>query len=183
MPGTPNTTDRGDSNDSTTAGDGQTPRPGDTGGLVEQAGPTLKPVVGEAMTNLTKDVVRALGVAEFIDKNKPIIYGNLERFDQQANATAATVDPNMMFIALSLPVINGIIHIASTQSGLQKAIALVKGDSAQDKDLDAISILSALTLLYVAAIGKDDFAGSANSQTWDRIFRRVKNFSDPKKSP
>ena len=170
-------TDKGDAGD-----EKREEREGGARGSLPASESFLAKNVGGNLATLTETAVGLLGVKDFIKKN-PTIFEKLEQFNEQSEV--ARVDANMMFIALSLPVVNGIIHIASDPTSLGKAMRWV-GENweklAEDRDPDAISILSALTLLYVASEGRRTYASDERSRkVWDKILERVKFLNEPMK--
>ncbi len=145
------------------------------------------------------EAVQTLGVDGFISTNEDLIYRKLEYCDmrvfraQQTPVTMPTGDRycmersecDMMFIADSLPIVTGIVHVGSTLDQLNAAKQWVKR---MVPDADPISVLSALTLLYVSEHGykkyqKDntlidgatDLGEKASrKEVWKRIYKRVK---------
>lgn len=145
-----------------------------------------------------KEAVHTLGVDHFISANEDLIYRKLEDCDirvfkaQQRTATMPGGDPcmegyecDMMFIADSLPIVTGIVHVGSTLKELTNAKKWVKDTV---PDADPIAVLSALTLLYIAENGHqqyqeddvlidgaDDLGQDASrKKVWERIYGRVK---------
>lgn len=175
MPETPNHTNGVDTSDEKFRSNGHD--------LEEEKGDTqslLKTHLGENLAPLTKTAVEKLGVEKFIEVHgKDQIFPKLEDCDKHAEN--AKVDSDMMFIALSLPVINGIIHIASNPTNLKKAMGWVYENWTKVADVDdpdAISILSALTLLYVSIKGEEANREEPDKkEIWQRILQRVKLFS------
>ena len=106
------------------------------------------------------DAVAKLDVEQFIEKHLRSLFQKLEECDNYAES--APVNGDMMFMALSLPIINGVIHIASNRTTLKNAMDWVLAKwKVPHKDPDPLSILSALTLIYVVGRGwseyKDDW--------------------------
>ncbi|HVR09901.1 MAG TPA: hypothetical protein VMW75_17790 [Thermoanaerobaculia bacterium] len=96
--------------------------------------------------------VEKLGIKAFIKDHLKDITGRLEECENAAQN--APVDSNMLFVALALPILNGVIRIASNRTKLQDAMRWAthewRGDGQADPgDFDAIAILSSLTLIYV----------------------------------
>jgi len=138
-----------------------------------------------------RKAVEELNIEPFIKKHRPSIFNKLEECDHYANS--ADFNGDMMFIALSLPIANGIIHVASTREHLRKATKWVvdqwKSDANQDPE--KISILSALVLIHVAGEGWNKYKRSRDKEKreiWKRIHDRVQVLSTekldkPRKSP
>ena len=122
---------------------------------------------------LTKDaywVVDCLKVRKFIEEQKLLIYEKLEVCDTSGKVM---INGDMLFIAESLPVINGIIHVGSTRKTFNDALDYVKGHW---QDADPVVLLTALVFIYVVeeawkeiGTGKDE----AKKEIWDRIRKRV----------
>jgi hypothetical protein len=114
----------------------------------------------------------------FTPENLRSIFNKLEECDRYAQASA-DFNGDMMFIALSLPLVNGIIHIASNRNGLRRATEwVVKEWQEDDKDPDKVSILSALTLIHLAVKGWQRFRDDPTKRNaWKRIIFRVQKLS------
>jgi hypothetical protein len=94
-------------------------------------------------------------------------------------AEDADLNGDMMFIALSLPIMNGIIHVGSNRSDLRKAIEWILSKwKTENKEPDKISILSVLTLMYVVAKGWEAHKNDLGKRDiWLRIVSRVRKLS------
>jgi hypothetical protein len=82
----------------------------------------------------------------------------------------------MIFMALSLPIINGIIHVGSTRKDLVSASEWIRGkwQSMEGEKLDAIPTISALTLIYIIAKAWSRYRNDpARHEIWDSIRDRV----------
>jgi len=106
-----------------------------------------------------KEVVEhQLQVASFIENHKQAIFDKLEenymRVQKQEQAP-------LMFIAASLPLISGIVHVGSTLEHFKSATAWVR-DSLPEAD--PVSVLSTLTLIDVVERGWRDFEQSSDDQ-------------------
>lgn len=130
--------------------------------------------------------VRKLKITPFLKAHEERIFTKLEECD--GYASNADFGGDMMFIALALPVINGIIHVASTRDNLEAASDwVVKEWGEGPKNPEKVPILSALTLIYVVAIGWDKYEHPAPDQSiaegkkviWERILNRVQKLSSP----
>jgi len=127
------------------------------------------------IARFAQEAVEELGVKQFINDYEEPIYDKLLECDSYAET--AKVNSDMMFIARSLPVINGIIHIASNRERLSRAMRWVEKNM-EESEPDAISILSALTLIYVAVQGEIKRKDRIEErEAWRRILRRVRRFS------
>jgi hypothetical protein len=111
-----------------------------------------------------------LEIKRFFEEHKGQIYEKLKDCDKFALQAGPQSD--MIFVAESLPIINGIIHVGSTRQRLTEANKWVRetwGESA-----DPLIILSALVFVYVVEEGAKQFKGTAEQPVWDRIQGRVK---------
>lgn len=134
--------------------------------------------VGKEVGAVAAQAVRILDVREFIQHQMPTLHDKLVECEEYAQS--ADLNDDMMFVALSLPIINGVIHIASDGRHLREAkewvVSRWKGEG--NKEPDPVSILSALTLIYVVVEGwrlyKDD---PEKKELWESILNRVKILS------
>lgn len=141
-----------------------------------------------------KQAVQTLGVDDFISDNEDLIYRKLEDCDIRA-FKAQTIpsgdrcmegyECDMMFIADSLPIVTGIVHVGSTLNELNAAKGWVRNSV---PDADPISVLSALTLVYIAEHGYQKYQqdntliknaedlgkDASRKEVWKRIYTRVK---------
>jgi hypothetical protein len=111
-------------------------------------------------------------VEDFFEKHKESIYERLEECDDIAKKAVAKDD--MMFIAESLPIINGLIHVGSKRKDLNKAIDWVRKE--WGGEADPIIVLSALVFIYIADQGVKEFRNSEDQEErmiWTRIEKRV----------
>jgi len=122
-----------------------------------------------------------LDVRPFIKDHIDPIYSKLEECEEDAKR--APVNSDMMFLALALPVINGVIHIASNPTALRDAMDWVTSKWAEPKrePPDAVSILSALTLIYIVYTGymryKQD-EDHEKKEKWLSIWTRAKKLAE-----
>jgi hypothetical protein len=116
------------------------------------------------MENSVEVVENQLKVAQFIDSHKDQIYAKMEanyqrvRDEQQAH---------LMFVALSLPLVSGVIHVGSTLQDFKRASEWVKQKL---RVADPVAILSTLTLVYIVEKGLREFADSgdlARKEQWE----------------
>ncbi len=144
-------------------------------------GPTemlISGIVGGSTARATVDAIRLLNIEPFFNEdNLRSIFKKLEECDDYAES--ADFNGEMMFIALSLPIVNGIIHIASNRNDLRRATQWVVQEwkDGANKDPDRVSILSALTLIYLAVKGWQRFRESSKREIWKRIITRVQKLS------
>lgn len=122
--------------------------------------------------------VSLLDVTEFIRRNIDGLYDKLEESDRLA--AGSPMNDDVMFVALSLPAVQGIIQFASSRKDLDVAMKWVK-DHWKDKshDPDPMSILSALTLIYIVEEGVKRYEQDAErKKTWSRIRGRLGALKD-----
>jgi hypothetical protein len=118
---------------------------------------------------------------------KKRIYARLEEFDKEAQDTVARTKPkgkgseavkrssDMIFIAESLPIIQGIIHVATDRKSLGQAITWIRetwGETA-----NSLIVLSALVFAYIAKRGASDAKFAGKHEVWLRIKERATKFS------
>ncbi len=124
---------------------------------------------------LANDVVELLGVEDAITreierKGDDSLFARIEECDKFA--IDAPVNSDMMFLALSLPIANGLIYFATSRERLRIAREWIQTNW-HDKD-DPISTLAALTLIYIVKRGWREYHSRADKQdVWVRINRRV----------
>jgi hypothetical protein len=144
----------------------------------------IRKAVGEPTARATIEVIKLLEVQKFFSRsNMKAILDKLEDCDQIANS--ADFNGDMMFIALSLPIANGVIHIASNRRALCHATKWLMDNWESDdnkgpdkEDPDKISILSALMLIYIVMQGWKKYKGNKEKQKiWGRIRTRVEKLS------
>lgn len=151
--------------------------------------------VTEQELKKAKEAVQELGVVNFINTNQDLIYRKLEDCDirvfkaqkqqniKSGESCIAGYECDIMFIADSLPLVTGIVNLGSEtlNNAKQWVRELVP-------DADPISVLSALTLLYIAEKGyrkyqQDntlikgaEYLGehASRKEVWKRIYTRVK---------
>jgi hypothetical protein len=144
-----------------------------------------------------------LHVDDFIEKHSPEIYAWLERRyvesaqkrvkeDTPSAAAEAITDlssadeaeglDDVMFIAESLPVISGIIHVGSRPNYFKDATEWIKKEF-PDADANPASVLSALTFIYVVEKAQEYYKASGNEEKrriWEHICKQVKNLLELK---
>lgn len=118
---------------------------------------------------------------------KERIYARLEEFDKKAQAAVARAkgkgkgseavkrSSDMIFIAESLPIIQGIIHVATDRKSLTQAITWIRktwGETA-----NSLLVLSALVFAYIAKRGASDAKFAGKHEAWLRIKERATKFS------
>jgi len=148
-------------------------RPEDDSARVEAKLPTLS---GEPIAKTAETAVKILGAEKFIENYSHLIFEKLEECDKYAQS--ADFNGDLVFIALSLPIINGIIHVASNSAALIAARDWVVSKWKDNKDPDPVSILSALTLVYVVAKGWRAFQeDQERREVWRRILGRMERLN------
>ncbi len=115
-----------------------------------------------------------LNIVAFFDDYKEQIYDRLEACSKIADK--AITNGNTLFIAESLPIINGIIHVGSTREELNSATKWVR-DNWEAKEAHPRIVLSALLFKYVTDRGLIDHRAPTDpkKEIWDGIENRVKN--------
>jgi hypothetical protein len=141
-------------------------------GAGDSATPPPRTVLQTATT-----AVEMLDVRPFVRKYIEPILSKLEECEQ--DAASSPVNSDMMFLALTLPVINGVIHIASNPKALRESMAWVTEKWQEPHgDPDPISLLSALTLIYIVVEGWNRYKDDATkSQVWRSMLNHVKTLS------
>lgn len=122
-----------------------------------------------------------------VPNNKTRIYERLEDCDKAAEIAGQAqtkskgknlvkTSSDMIFIAESLPIIHGIIHVAISRQSLSQAIKWIReywGETA-----NSLIVLSALVFTYVADKGvADTTSDEKRAETWRRIAKRVQKFA------
>ena len=88
---------------------------------------------------------------------------------------------NVIFVAECLPFVAGIVHVGSN---LDKFRVARKWVDAELPNADAVSVLSALTFLYLVMEGKKKAEGDQEKvEKWEKIQCRVDSLLVPPKSP
>jgi hypothetical protein len=147
--------------------------------LVQQARETAKEAFILAdKTKLAADAVESIGklaAFDFIEDQRELIFERLEECDAIAKESGGTT----LFVAQSLPIINGIIYVGSrSQDNLNQAIDWVKSRFGR---ADPQIVLSTLVFRYIADIGLAAYKGTKSTNDtgeprediWARISERV----------
>jgi hypothetical protein len=99
------------------------------------------------------------------------LFSRLETFD--AFAQKGPGDPKQIFVALSLPTANDLIHLTTTQEKLANAREWVR-ERWSGRLSDESTTLASLTLIYIVYEGWRRHSGDdAKRDIWERIKSRV----------
>ncbi|HEX8501392.1 MAG TPA: hypothetical protein VF659_12490 [Pyrinomonadaceae bacterium] len=136
--------------------------------------------------NMAKDavsVVRDLGTEDFIKQHWDKISEKLIQCEKFANEVSYGAD--MMFVSMAIPLVNGIIHVASSRDKLLKTTKRFADDwkRAGIDEPERVPIVSALTLIYLVTRGLEYSEGEAdalNHPLWERMKLRVQHLSSDK---
>jgi hypothetical protein len=111
-----------------------------------------------------------LNIGDFFGTYKEQIYSKLADCDAIA---ARSPNSEIIFIAESLPVINGIIQIGSTRRTLNKALNWIR--ASWPEEVDPLIVLSGLVFIYIVDRGEQDHLnGTEEAQrVWKNIRKRV----------
>lgn len=125
-------------------------------------------------------VEKKLRIADFLSGHGPNIYERFEEFERKVKTSQAaqpeTVQ-DLTFIALCLPVVSGLIHVATTKADFDEALSWVASQSPQ---IDGTAMLSALTFLYIVQEGEKALEGDPEKrELWAEIRKRVERFLEP----
>jgi hypothetical protein len=145
----------------------------DTRGVPSSAKPSDK------ILELATKMVQVLDVVPFLEKYSPDLYQKLREADEYAESAPGNSD--MMFMTSSLPISNGVLHIASNRIAVSQAIEELKKEwRGPQPHTDAISILSALTLIFLVVKGWADHQNSTRErrEQWIRILKRIKRWTE-----
>jgi hypothetical protein len=119
--------------------------------------------------------VEHLGIRPFIDDRMEIVYARLkEAVDAAENVTS---DPADRFVETTLPIVNGLIHYATSPDELDAALAWVRADWKITTDDEAMSMLPALVLLYIVDRGLA-LATSTTRAQWQRMKEHVTHLAE-----
>lgn len=135
------------------------------------------PLPDKEVLQLADEAVDRLKLPAFFEEHPDYlqtVHNRLEEIDDEA--VNAKVKGEMTFMALSLPLTNGIIHIGSNRRGLREAVDWARVNWIDWPD--PLSILTALTLVYIVRRGWEQNRGTDNRAKWARIGERVKMFSE-----
>lgn len=135
----------------------------------------------EKVLGLADHAVELLDVKQFIRTHLDSIYLRLEESD--AYAQSAPLHNDTVFMALSLPIASGVIHIASDRAELDEARRWVF-EKWPGPHPDPITILATLTLIYIAESGWRKYENNPEKRDqWQRIVGRVvRSVNDPASS-
>ena len=119
--------------------------------------------------------VRVLGVHDFITSSIAHFGPKLESFHTYAKTAPGNGD--MIFMALSLPIANGVIHVGSDGDSLKRAKTWIQRATV-GQNPDPFSILSVLVLIAIAQEGRRRHADSAEEKAiWEEIAERMENLA------
>jgi hypothetical protein len=135
-----------------------------------------EPISTQVLSNADEAVDR-LAILEFI-KN----YNNELRqrlLDCEREASMAPANRDAVFLAGAFPIMNGVIHLRSDRGRLREATEWIRGkwNVPNDVDFDTFSVLSALTLIYVANQGWRARTPE-NEEQWKSIMTRMRKLSE-----
>ena len=119
--------------------------------------------------------VRLLGVQDFITNSIAHFGPKLESFHTYAKTAPGNGD--MIFMALSLPIANGVIHVGSDGDSLKRAKTWIQR-ATTGRNPDPFSILSVLVLIAIAQEGRRRHSTSLKEKaTWEEIAMRMENLA------
>jgi hypothetical protein len=117
-------------------------------------------------------VEKHLKAQEFIETHHNEIFKRLSDAEARARAREAGPEANVVFVAECLPFVAGIVHVGSQLDDFREA-----RDWALEKlpYADAVSVLSALTFLYIVEKGLKSATkeNSAELPVWRSMSRRL----------
>jgi len=113
-----------------------------------------------------------LKAQDFIKQHHSEIFKRLADAEERARARDAGPESNVVFVAECLPFVAGIVHVGSQLNDFREARdwALKKLPYA-----DAVSVLSALTFLYIVEKGLR-FGNPAELPVWQSMSHRLDSF-------
>lgn len=151
---------------------------GGAGNGISQPPPASPGTIGDYV----RSAVEILGVEKFIKRNIRQFGDKLEKFHEYAEERG---DGDMIFMALSLPIATGVIHVGSNRGALSKAIEWVgtlpgpdqggkKGKREEDDNKpDPFSILSVLVLIAIVEEGRNLKLKREQKKVWQGIHQRI----------
>jgi hypothetical protein len=116
--------------------------------------------------------VEELGIAPFIDERMNVVYSRLK---EALEASAEAQDPADRFTSSTLPIVNGLIHYASSPEQLDRAFAWLEREWGIEDEEEAMSMLSALALLYIVDHGLEHDKRAAE---WTQMHTYVAKLSE-----
>jgi len=134
----------------------------------------------------SRTAIEYLGVAETIRREAEreggdSLFARLEECD--AFAEAAPVNSDMMFLALTLPIANGLIYFGTSGDRLRRAREWASHRWPQQQE-DPNSTLAVLTLIYIVKLGWRRFKEVPEKlPVWSRINQRVEKLKQDSESP
>lgn len=118
-------------------------------------------------------LVRELGAAEFVRLYGDTLHSKILESDTFAENTPGNGD--MMFMALMMPITNGIIHLSADRQTIEGRLRWVR--RRWKRHPDPHSVLSLLMLAYVARTGWDANSEGPRRKQWNRVLERVRHLS------
>lgn len=130
----------------------------------------------EQIEQAAAEAVRRLGVDVVIEQASETILTQFEDCDRFASGSPA--DADAMFIALSLPITNALIHYATSRYQMADTKSWLRREWPDLADAqDPTSTLAVLTLLHIVSEGWRRYRNQPEKkEVWARIRKRVEKF-------
>lgn len=125
------------------------------------------------MSTVSNAAAEKLGVSSFVDANLDSLYARLS--EALLYARRSPGNEEMMFVSMSLPIVTGLIHFASTHAQLDDAIRWVKTEWPDVGNVaDPIPTLAALVLIHIVEQGLATHANDPErTENWIEMKKHV----------
>jgi hypothetical protein len=117
-------------------------------------------------------VEEQLNLTEFVRDHRSQIYDLIASWGTPPALADCDVDSDGGMVAAVLPLAARIALAGSSEADFRRAVAWV---SAALPGADPVSVLSALTLIYLAHQGQEDASDPHHAHIWQRINREIES--------
>lgn len=136
------------------------------------------PVVIADVRQAAAEAARILGVTNLIDETADTLFAQIEGCD--AFATGSEGDSDSIFIALSLPIANALVHYGTSRHAMADARAWFLSHWPEANTPDPTSALAVLTLIYIVDKAVERYRDQPEKRdVWLRIQARMAKVSNP----
>ena len=134
--------------------------------------------MSEDLDSIAREAIEHLGIAAVLDRERESLRSHLRECDDLA-ASGAPKSEDVVFLSLSLPIVNALLQYATTRQRLVKAIAWVRRNWQGDEEIDPLATLAALMLVYVVRTAVREARTEHERKEWLRIYLRLERLIEP----
>lgn len=157
--------------------------------LLTQGNDDISSKTAKEIAEKVKTVIDSLGIEEFIAAHWDKIYRKLTECEMYVSGVS--LGSNMLFVNMAIPLVNGIIHVASTRERLLGTTKDISKIWPAMPEPEKVPIVSALTLIYLVTKGQDSSPPAdippdklkEYRDHWDRMQSRVQHLLSTPAAP